>query len=206
MFEREFHTLAGLKHPRIIEVYDYGVDERGAYYTMELLDGRDLRELAPLPYPIACRYLRDVASSLALLHARHLLHRDLSPRNVRITSDGRAKLIDFGALSELRHAARPSSARRRACRPRRCYGARLDQRADLYSLGALAYWLLTGRHAFEVQRDRRSDLSLAASRRPPSELARALAGPAARSRKRSTISCCRCSAATRWRARRAPPR
>ncbi len=51
------------------------------FYTMELLDGRDLRELAPLHYVEACRYLRDVASSLALLHARRLLHRDLSPRH-----------------------------------------------------------------------------------------------------------------------------
>ena len=58
MFEREYHTLVGLKHPRIIEVYDYGIDERGPYYTMELLDGRDLRELAPLDYREACRYLR----------------------------------------------------------------------------------------------------------------------------------------------------
>src|SRR5690349_8175771 len=77
MFEREFYALCGLKHPRIIEVYEYGIDQQGAYYTMELLSGRDLRELAPLPYRTACRYLRDVANSLALLHARGLLHRDI---------------------------------------------------------------------------------------------------------------------------------
>src|SRR6476469_5137107 len=50
LFEREYRTLARLKHPRIIEVYDYGLDEAGPYYTMELLDGRDLIELAPLPH------------------------------------------------------------------------------------------------------------------------------------------------------------
>jgi serine/threonine protein kinase len=99
LFEREYHTLAGLRHPSIIEVHDYGVSEHGAYYTMELLDGRDLRDLAPLPYKDACRHLRDVASSLALLHSRRLIHRDLSPRNVRLTKGGRGKLIDFGALS-----------------------------------------------------------------------------------------------------------
>ena len=53
---------------------------------MELLDGQDLRELAPLPWREACALLRDVASSLALLHARRLLHRDVSPRNVRCTA------------------------------------------------------------------------------------------------------------------------
>ncbi len=151
MFEREYHTLAGLKHPRIIEVYEYGVDERGAYYTMELLDGRDLRELAPVPYRAACSYLRDVASSLALLHARRLLHRDLSPRNVRITSDARAKLIDFGALTGF--GRNPTVVGTPPLvPPEGLYGAALDQRADLYSLGALSYWVLTGRHAFEVKR------------------------------------------------------
>src|SRR4029077_9652482 len=82
MFEREYHTLVSLQHPRIIQVYDYGVDGSSAYYTMELLDGSDLRRLAALHYCASCRYLRDVASSLALLHTRRLLHRDISPRNV----------------------------------------------------------------------------------------------------------------------------
>ncbi len=100
MFEREFYALAGLKHPGIIEVYDYGCDRSGPFYTMELLDGRDLREVAPLPYRTACACLRDVASSLALLHARGLVHRDLSARNVRVTASGRAKLIDFGTLAD----------------------------------------------------------------------------------------------------------
>src|SRR5262245_14008401 len=79
-FMREYHALSELRHPRIIEVYDYGVDRGTPYYTMELLDGSDLNELSPVPWPEACRYLRDVASSLALLHARRLLHRDVSPR------------------------------------------------------------------------------------------------------------------------------
>src|SRR5690348_8880098 len=59
LFEREYRTLHSLKHPRIIEVYDYGVDAGGAYYTMELLSGTDLGKLAPLPYQQACAYLRD---------------------------------------------------------------------------------------------------------------------------------------------------
>src|SRR4029077_10042706 len=81
--QREYHVLATLDHPRIIRVFDYGVDPVGPYYTMELLAGSDMRKLAPLPYRTACQHMRDVATSLALLHARRLLHRDLSPGNVR---------------------------------------------------------------------------------------------------------------------------
>jgi hypothetical protein len=150
MFEREFHTLRALKHPRIIEVYEYGIDQHGAYYTMELLGGCDLHAVAPVDYRIACRYLRDVANSLALLHARGLLHRDISARNVRITDDGRARLIDFGTLSSF---GRSTSVMGTApgVPPETLCGAMLDQRADLYSLGALAYWTLTRRHPYPVR-------------------------------------------------------
>lgn len=89
LFEREFHTLSELAHPRIIEVYEYGVEGEDAYYTMELLGGQDLRELSKLQWKRACELLHDVASSLAILHSRCLLHGDLSPRNVRCSADGR---------------------------------------------------------------------------------------------------------------------
>ena len=147
LFEREYHTLRSLKHPRIIEVYDYGVDRDGAYYTMELLSGTDLGKLAPLPYQQACAYLRDVASSLALLHARRLLHRDVSPQNVRVTEGGRCKLIDFGALMGFGVASHIVGTPP-CIPPEALRGAPLDQRADLYALGATAYYLLTRRHAY----------------------------------------------------------
>jgi serine/threonine-protein kinase len=101
LFEREFRTLAQLSHPRVIEVYDYGIGEVRPYYTMELLDGSDLRALSPLPWRRACELVFDVCSSLALLHSRRLVHRDVSPRNVRCTPDGYAKLIDFGAMVQM---------------------------------------------------------------------------------------------------------
>jgi serine/threonine-protein kinase len=86
----------------VIEVYDYGVDaQAGPYYTTELLDGGDLRDRSPLPWREACTLLFDVCSSLALLHSRRLLHRDVSPRNIRCTHDGQAKLIDFGAMAPM---------------------------------------------------------------------------------------------------------
>jgi len=150
LFQREYRTLSGLKHPRIIAVHDYGIDDTGPYYTMELLSGRDLRSIAPLPYREAARHLRDVASSLALLHAHRLVHRDVSATNVRLTQEGRAKLLDFGALVPFGNAevvvGTPSSTS-----PEALAGKSLDQRADLYSLGCLAYWLLTGRHAYPAK-------------------------------------------------------
>jgi len=107
-FEREYRTLSQLAHPSIIAVYDYGVDQSGfPFYTMELLDGLDLFEAEPPSWRTACALLRDVASSLAILHSRRLLHRDISARNIRCTSDGRAKLIDFGAMAAMGPAAKP---------------------------------------------------------------------------------------------------
>jgi hypothetical protein len=148
-FMREYHALAELRHPRIIEVYDYGVDRNVPYYTMELLDGQDLRDLSPLPYKEACAYLRDVASSLALLHARRLLHRDVSPRNVRRTSDRRCKLLDFGAMMPFGVPANITGTAP-CLPPEALQGGPLDQRSDLYALGALAYCVLTGRHGYAV--------------------------------------------------------
>ena len=149
-FEREYQVLAGLAHPRIIRVFDYGVDEIGAYYTMELLEGQDMRKAAPLPYREACALLRDVATSLALLHARRLIHRDLSPANVRMTPDGHCKLIDFGALASF-GSSRLVVGTPPAIPPEALKGAPLDQRADLYGLGALAYWILTEHHAYPAR-------------------------------------------------------
>ncbi|HVW24079.1 MAG TPA: protein kinase [Polyangiaceae bacterium] len=150
LFEREYHTLVRLKHPRIIEVYDYGVTAEGPYYTMELLEGSDLVQLQQLPYADVCRHLRDVASSLALLHAQRLVHRDVSPRNVRVTADGTARLLDFGALASFgvntEIIGTPAFMA-----PEILHQWPLDPRTDLYSLGAVGYFCLTGRPAFSAR-------------------------------------------------------
>ncbi|MFI5306097.1 MAG: protein kinase [Polyangiales bacterium] len=150
LFQREYHTLAHLRHPRVIRVHDYGVDGGRPYYTMELLDGSDLRELAPLPWVRACRLLRDVASSLALLHSRRMLHRDLSPRNVRCTRDGQAKLLDFGTMTPM-GMARDVAGTPPYMAPEAIHCQTLDARTDLYAFGALAYWTLTGHDAYPAR-------------------------------------------------------
>lgn len=162
--QREYYTLKQLAHPRIIRVYDYGVSEDGPYYTMELLDGQDLRALAPVAPQRACAILRDVASSLAIIHSRRLVYRDLNPHNVRCTGDGRAKLLDFGALTPV-GIPRQVIGTAAFAPPEVVYGQPLDQRSDLYSLGVLAYWLLTGKRPYDVRRFR--DLRDAWRSKPP---------------------------------------
>jgi tetratricopeptide (TPR) repeat protein len=149
-FEREYYTLASLRHPSLVEVYDYGVDEEGPHYSMELLEGSDLSELAPMPWADACRVLRDVASALALLHARRLVHRDISARNVWRMPDGRIKLIDFGTLTAFGKTGEVAGTAPFVA-PESLRGQELDQRTDLYSLGALGYFLITGAHAFPAK-------------------------------------------------------
>ena len=144
LFRREYETLARLPHPNIVQVYDYGIDDHGPFYVMELLSGDDLTKVAPLAPREACRILRDVASALALVHARGLLHRDVSPNNIRLSDDGRAKLLDFGAVTPFGQAKELVGTP--VCIAPECLaGASLDQRVDLYALGAVAYWILTRR-------------------------------------------------------------
>lgn len=148
-FRREFSVIAGLRHPGIVEAYDYGVANGVPYYTMELLDGSDLREVEQIDVAQGAAIVRDVASALAFLHARRLVHRDIKPRNVRRTADGRAKLIDFGIVANMGTlgdvAGTPMSLAPEALR-----GLPLDGRADLFALGSLAYWMLSGRYPYVV--------------------------------------------------------
>lgn len=151
LFQREFHTLAQLAHPSIIQVFDSGVASGTPYYTMEWLDGGSLQQRAPLPWREACRSVYGVCSSLALLHSRGLVHHDVSPLNVGYTRSGSAKLIDFGAVTpigELGHmlGTPPFIA------PEAFSGDTLDGRADLFSLGATLYFALTGRLAYRARR------------------------------------------------------
>ncbi len=150
-FEREFYTLSQLAHPRVIEVYDFGIDAAGPYYTMELLEGGDLRELAPLPWKKACALLADVCSALSLIHSRRMVHRDVSPRNIRSTRHGLAKLIDFGAMAPMGPAGHVIGTPSYTA-PEVVNMQSLDARSDLYSVGASLYYALTGRHVYPARK------------------------------------------------------
>ena len=151
LFEREYQTLVQLAHPRVVQVFEYGLDAGAPYYTMELLDGGDLQTLAPMRWQDAATAAYEICSALSMLHSRRLVHRDLTPRNIRRTADGKAKLIDFGLLSpmgppSLLAGTPPFVA------PELVNWISLDGRSDLFSLGATMYFVLTGRHAFPARR------------------------------------------------------
>lgn len=166
-FEREYHTLIQLSHPRIIEVYDFGTDEASRYYTMELLDGNDLRDRAPLTWRDACAVAYDVCSSLALLHSRRLVHRDISPRNVRSTQRGAAKLIDFGAMVPM-GAGGKIVGTPPFVSPEVLHRSTVDARTDLFSLGATLYYALTARLAYHARDFRQLQAVWAQRPAPPS--------------------------------------
>ncbi|MBN1654828.1 MAG: protein kinase [Deltaproteobacteria bacterium] len=150
LFEYEFHALAQLAHPRVIEVYAYGKDDATPYYTMELLDGGDLRQLSPISWKEACSLMIDVCSALGLLHSRRQIHRDLTPLNIRCTKDHKAKLIDFGALTPMGPCKRLIGTPAFTA-PEVVLLQNMDARTDLYSLGASFYYVVTNHHAFPAR-------------------------------------------------------
>jgi hypothetical protein len=150
LFEREFHTLVQLAHPRIVRAYDYGVDGEQPYYAMELLDGGDLRELSPLPWPDVCNIAYEICSALSLLHSRGLVHRDVTPRNIRRTASGQAKLIDFGLLSPMGETTLLAGTPPFVA-PELMGTMSLDGRSDLFGLGATLYCALTNRQAYPAR-------------------------------------------------------
>lgn len=167
-FEREVRLTATLSHPNTVEIYDYGRTEDGTYYyVMEYLPGLNLAELVeqhgPLPPGRAVYLLRQVCGALREAHAAGLIHRDIKPTNIfaaqRGGSDDVAKLLDFGLV---RPVARPDTPQLSGegqvlgtplfMSPEQATSGReLDGRTDLYSLGAVAYYLLTGRPPFDQE-------------------------------------------------------
>lgn len=149
LLRREYMILAQLAHPNVVEVYEWGFDAGAPYYTMELLTGQHPGS-PPLPWRNVCQMLMTLCEPLALLHSRRLVHRDITPRNVFVETDGVAKLIDFGAMASMGAHHRPIGTP--SCMaPEVWRRDQLDGRADIYGLGALAYCALTGQHAYAAR-------------------------------------------------------
>ncbi|MBN1653112.1 MAG: serine/threonine-protein kinase PknK [Deltaproteobacteria bacterium] len=151
-FKREFHSLAHFAHPCVVQVKEFGRDKQGRpFYTMELLLENDLGKLSPLPYMETCRLLADICSVLSFLHSRRLVHRDVTPRNIRLSQDGKAKLIDFGTLMVV-GPPKQLAGTPPFCAPENLTGEDIDHRVDLYSLGVVLYLMLTGRYPYVARK------------------------------------------------------
>lgn len=166
-FEREVQTTARLRHPNTVDVYDYGRAEDGTFfYVMEYLPGMSLEDIVgkygPLPPERAVHFLRQVCGALKEAHWAGLVHRDIKPSNILIVPDGgtydHVKLVDFGLVQAHEDAYANSSERitrdglivgtPEYMSPEQAQGLVLDERSDIFSLGSVAYYLMTGREAF----------------------------------------------------------
>jgi tetratricopeptide (TPR) repeat protein len=172
-FENEARLASSLNHPNIITIYSMGWQNQRCYIAMELIDGQTLQALmekGPLPVDQALNIAAQVADGLATAHAAGIIHRDLKPKNVMITKDGHAKILDFG-LSKLMRSTVDSEAPTATAidtkhssegltqpgtilgtveymSPEQAAGRLVDYRSDQFSMGSLMYAILTGSRPF----------------------------------------------------------
>jgi len=173
-FEREVQLTATLSHPSTVVIFDYGRTPEGVfYYAMEYLDGLDLEQLVRVdgaqPAGRVIHILAQVSGALAEAHDAGLIHRDIKPSNIILTERGGMpdipKVVDFGLVKQFASGSPVDSAATAVgmtaantivgtplyLSPEAIAGRPLDGRSDLYALGAVGYYLLTGRPVFEAQ-------------------------------------------------------
>ena len=166
-FEQEAQATAQLRSPHTVEVYDFGISSEGSfYYVMELLDGLDLQKLVerhgPVPAARVVHILRQVCHSLDEAHAAGMVHRDVKPANIFVCRYGGdldfVKVLDFGLVKTPKPEGDSALTGRGQfvgtpafLAPEIAAGSDVDGRADIYSLGCVAYWLLTGTVVFEAE-------------------------------------------------------
>jgi len=171
-FEREVRRTAMLTHPNTVTVFDYGRTTDGVfYYAMELLEGASLDEIidvdGPQPAERVIHLLEQAAGSLAEAHDAGLIHRDVKPGNILVVDRGgiadQVKVVDFGLVKDIGPNANGAEASQVALTQANAItgtplylapetlipDSPVDARADLYALGAVGYWLLTGSHVFD---------------------------------------------------------
>jgi serine/threonine protein kinase len=150
-FQREAEAIGRLNHPNIVKVYDLGAESGSLYMAMELLEGEDLRTLIAERSPVSIadrvRILAEISDGLGYAHSRGVVHRDVKPANILITSAGRVKILDFGLA---RVATRKTITRRGVIlgtpdymAPEQAVGKTVAPSSDMFSAGAVFYEFLT---------------------------------------------------------------
>ena len=170
MFIDEAKLAAQLTHPNIVQIFDLGKAGNSYYIAMEYVNGRDLRTLLrkakeygnPFPEAVAAFVTMKVASALDYAHRKRgfddrelkLVHRDVSPQNVLISSEGAVKLVDFGIAKAATKASHTVAGALKGkllyMSPEQALGQSLDNRSDLYSLGLVLFEMLTGERCFQA--------------------------------------------------------
>ena len=158
-FKKESQAAAGLTHPNIVSVYDVGKEGNINFIVMELVEGKPLSQIIAekgrLDYKEAINVARQVASALSLAHKNQIIHRDVKPHNVLITSTGVAKLADFGIARAVTNSPVVDGTNNKVMgsvhylSPEQARGSYLDERSDIYSLGIVLYEMLTGKVPFD---------------------------------------------------------
>ena len=151
-FEREARHAAGLSHPRLVTVFDSGVDGRTPFIVMELVAGRTLRQVLDqagmLPAAEAVRIAAAVCEALQVAHAAGLVHRDITPANI-VLAGGQVKVLDFGiARAEGGTGTAVVLGTAAYLSPEQASGRPAGPQADLYALGCVLFEMLTGTPPF----------------------------------------------------------
>jgi eukaryotic-like serine/threonine-protein kinase len=154
-FLREARVVGKLSHPSVITVHDMGVEESSEtpYLVMELVEGQSLEKLiskGSIPFPAACEWGAHVAVALSVAHKRAVIHGDIKPANILITTENRVKLTDFGMARLANHNGGDTSVRGTPAYwcPEQILGRAQDARSDIFSLGVVLHEMLTGINPF----------------------------------------------------------
>ena len=186
-FEREAKAVAALNHPNILGIYDFGTEGEHTYAVMELLEGESLRtrlQSGALTPRLATELAVQMAHGLAAAHDKGVIHRDLKPDNLWITTEGRLKILDFGLAKQMKpvdmNAPTVALGAHRSTErgmilgtvgymsPEQVRGETADARADIFSFGAVLFEMLAGQKAFS--RDTAAESMAAILKEDPPEL------------------------------------
>lgn len=178
----EARTTAMLNHPNIVTVYDWDADASNAYLVMEAVDGASLAEImdyrgVPLEPAQVAAVVADVAEALRFAHANGVLHLDIKPENVMVTRDGIMKVTDFGVarLTDAAGSAKGIAGTPGFMAPELLRGEAVDECADVWSLGALSYLMLTGHEPYPASSVKDALVKVTGpDPRPPSRFDRSL--------------------------------
>src|SRR5215831_783681 len=168
-FQREAEVLASLNHPNIAAIYDLQEANGSRYLVLELVEGETLADRiarGPIPVEEALDMAKNICEALEAAHEKGIIHRDLKPANVKITPDGKVKVLDFGLAKAMSGTATAMTLSNSPTlvsgtmggaiigtaaymSPEQARGRAADRRTDIWALGCVLYQLLTGKQAFQ---------------------------------------------------------